>query len=147
MQKTLGLQDASHAHNKLCNKFSSVFTFIKARCKHIFQVYLSLSFFFVTVGLEELVTTGNKIEVDGWHTIQFAGGKNSPTKFKIRLFWSNPTQKVSERPDLLKLRADVLKVTPRAEKILNKLPTWTSQFGKSTAPYNLAFLASLPVKF
>jgi hypothetical protein len=104
--------------------------------------------FFSLVGLEELVKTGNKTEVDGWHTIQFAGGKKSPTKYKIRLFRSsNPTRKVSERPDLLKLRADVLKVTPRAKKILNKLPTWTSQFGKSTSPYNLAFLASLPVKF
>ncbi|XP_078166771.1 Zn-dependent exopeptidases superfamily protein isoform X2 [Carex rostrata] len=100
------------------------------------------------VGSEELVTAGNKTEIDGWHTIQFAGGKNSPTKFRMKLVWlSNPTQRVSERPHLLKLRADMLKVTARTEKILNKLPTWTSQFGKSTAPYNLAFLASLPVKF
>jgi hypothetical protein len=121
--------------------------------KSLFQTYFSglfvvLCSFFLAVGLEELVTTGNKTDVDGWHTIQFAGGKNSPKKFKIRLLRSiNPSRKVSERPDLLKLRADVLKVTPRAEKILNKLPTWTSQFGKSTSPYNLAFLASLPVKF
>ncbi|KAJ3706443.1 hypothetical protein LUZ61_010148 [Rhynchospora tenuis] len=104
--------------------------------------------FTIYVGLDEVVTTGNKTNIDGWHIIQFAGGKSSPTKFKIKLFWSsNSVQKVSESPYLLKLRADVPKLTPRAEKVLNKLPKWTSQFGKSTSPFNLAFLASLPVKF
>ncbi|KAJ3680230.1 hypothetical protein LUZ60_016508 [Juncus effusus] len=104
------------------------------------------------VGNEELVSIGDKTEQDGWHIIQFAGGKNSPTKFKINLFWSDNSAKNNnnsskENPLLLKLRTDVNKITPKVESVFSKFPKWCSEFGKSTSPYNLAFFASLPVDF
>lgn len=102
------------------------------------------------VGNSELIPLGNKSSVDGRHTIQFSGGKNAPTKFDMTLFWvKNSTHKVSEHisEDLLKLRTDVDRLTPKAEQVLMKLPPWCSLFGKSTSPHMLAFLTSLPVVF
>ncbi|KAK6144768.1 hypothetical protein DH2020_021588 [Rehmannia glutinosa] len=66
---------------------------------------------------EELIPIGEKSTVDGWHTIQFSGGKNAPTKFNLSLYWSeNSTQTTThERKNehlLLKLRTDVNKLTP-----------------------------------
>lgn len=109
---------------------------------------------FIPGDAEELVPLGNKSSVDGWHIIQFAGGKKSPTKFRMTLHWaqnsssSGKTNETGEskRP-LLKLRTDVNRVTPAANKVLMNLPSWCSLFGKSTSPYNLAFLASLPIDF
>lgn len=102
---------------------------------------------------ENLVQPGDKTEVDGWHTIQFAGGKNSPTKFQLTLFWSsNATHKSAQEakeagniPLLVKLRTDVNRVTPKVAKVLEKLPAWCSPFGKSTSPHTLAFLTALRV--
>ncbi|KAJ7975066.1 Endoplasmic reticulum metallopeptidase 1 [Quillaja saponaria] len=37
--------------------------------------------------LEQLVLLGNKSSVDGWHVIQFSGGKNAPTLFELNLIW------------------------------------------------------------
>ncbi|EHA8592090.1 putative endoplasmic reticulum metallopeptidase 1 [Cocos nucifera] len=94
--------------------------------------------------------------VDGWHIIQFSGGKNSPTKFRLNLFWStntdHPSQKGYKQAEdaaslLLKLRTDVNMVTPKVERVLQKLPPWCSLFGKSTSPYTLAFMTALPVRF
>ncbi|KAK3142049.1 hypothetical protein QOZ80_4BG0341540 [Eleusine coracana subsp. coracana] len=104
--------------------------------------------FTVRVDSENLVQPGGKTEVDGWHTIQFAGGKNSPTKFQLTLFWSsNATHKSAGEADniplLLKLRTDVNRVTPKVARVLEKLPAWCSPFGKSTSPYTLAFLTDL----
>ncbi|CAL9752585.1 unnamed protein product [Musa acuminata subsp. burmannicoides] len=103
---------------------------------------------------EELVPLGDKSEVDGWHFIQFSGGKNSPTKFRLNLFWLSNTTHQSQKsyesgasPLLLKLRTDVSKITPEVESVLEKLPPWCSLFGKSTSPYPLAFLTTLPVQF
>ncbi|KAL6652369.1 hypothetical protein ACP70R_011294 [Stipagrostis hirtigluma subsp. patula] len=109
--------------------------------------------FTVQVDSETLVTLGDKSEVDGWHTIQFAGGKNSPTKFQLTLFWSSsathaPAEGAKESADLpflVKLRTDVNRVTPKAAKVLEKLPPWCAPFGKSTSPYTLAFLTALRV--
>lgn len=101
----------------------------------------------------EVVPLGGKTGVDGWHTIQFAGGKNSPTKIHLNLVWaSNATHPRGERYQagsdlLLKLRTDVNRVTPTVARVLDKLPSWCSLFGKSTSPYTLAFLTSLPVNF
>nr|XP_010943482.1 endoplasmic reticulum metallopeptidase 1 isoform X1 [Elaeis guineensis]XP_010943483.1 endoplasmic reticulum metallopeptidase 1 isoform X1 [Elaeis guineensis]XP_019701584.1 endoplasmic reticulum metallopeptidase 1 isoform X1 [Elaeis guineensis] len=115
-----------------------------------------ISDFTFEVGSEELVPSGNKSMVDGWHIIQFAGGKNSPTKFHLNLFWStntsHPSQKAYKQAEdaaslLLKLRTDVNMVTPKVERVLQKLPHWCSLFGKSTSPYTLAFLSALPVQF
>jgi hypothetical protein len=107
---------------------------------------------FYSVDSEELVPLGGKSEVDGWHTIQFAGGKSSPTKFKLTLFWSSsathPSAKEADAQDsplLVKLRTNVNRVTPRVETVLEKLPRWCTPFGKSTSPYTLAFLTALPV--
>jgi hypothetical protein len=104
------------------------------------------------VDSEQLVQLGGKSEVDGWHTIQFAGGKSSPTKFQLTLFWSsNATHssaeeaKAQDSPLLVKLRTDVNRVTPIVETVLEKLPRWCTPFGKSTSPYTLAFLTALPV--
>ena len=104
---------------------------------------------------DELVPADGKGSNDGWHIIQFSGGKNSPRRFDLTLFWrKNYTksahnadgQKTEQRP-LLKLRTDVNRLTPKASRVLMKLPSWCSQFGKSTSPHNLAFLTSLPVLF
>ncbi|URE07098.1 Peptidase family M28 [Musa troglodytarum] len=103
---------------------------------------------------EELVPLGDKSEVDGWHFIQFSGGKNSPTKFHLNLVWLSNTTHQSQKsyesgasPLLLKLRTDVSKITPEVESVLEKLPPWCSLFGKSTSPYLLAFVTTLPVQF
>jgi hypothetical protein len=103
------------------------------------------------VDSEKLVSLGGKSEVDGWHTIQFAGGKKSPTKFQLTLYWSNSAAQTSGRqskevvdvPFLVKLRTDVNRVTPQVAKVLEKLPQWCTPFGKSTSPYTLAFLTGL----
>ncbi|KAL6126468.1 hypothetical protein ACLB2K_074517 [Fragaria x ananassa] len=101
---------------------------------------------------EELVSVGDKSNVDGWHVIQFAGGNNSPRTFGLTLFWTkSSTLKADGKRDkqapLLKLRTDMDIVTPKVKRVLSKLPTWCSLFGKSTSPYTLAFLSSLPVDF
>lgn len=102
-------------------------------------------------GEEELVPVGDKnSSVDGWHTIQFAGGRDSPTTFSLTLFWKNNSTKSVEanntvQPPLLKLRTDFNRLTPKAERVISKLPSWCSLFGKSTSPLTLAFLTALPV--
>ncbi|KAJ4978790.1 hypothetical protein NE237_009570 [Protea cynaroides] len=106
--------------------------------------------------LDELVPVGSKSGVDGWHIIQFSGGKDAPTKFNLTLFWIKNYAELAHKPDaqgirdqhlLLKLRTDVDRLTPKSERILMKLPAWCSLFGKSTSPHTLAFLSSLPVDF
>ncbi|CAO2839785.1 unnamed protein product [Amaranthus hypochondriacus] len=99
---------------------------------------------------DELIPMGNKSSVGGWHVIQFSGGKHAPTKFDLTLQrFDNSTH--SGHPDddirkyLIKLRTDVNRLTPKTEKVLEKLPSWCSLFGKSTSPYTLAFLTSLPI--
>ncbi|KAL8051774.1 hypothetical protein ABFX02_06G170700 [Erythranthe guttata] len=102
---------------------------------------------------EELIPLGEKSSVDGWHIIQFSGGRNSPTIFKLSLFWLNSgthmkiEDGVKNEGFVLKLRTDVDKLTPPVETVLRKLPEWCSLFGKSTSPHTLAFLSSLPISF
>ncbi|CAK7325464.1 unnamed protein product [Dovyalis caffra] len=104
---------------------------------------------------EELIPSGNKSSVDGWHHIQFSGGKESPRKFELVLFWLEKTthspdnleRTIQDQRPLLKLRTDADRLTPKAERVIEKLPTWCSPFGKSTSPLTLAFLSSLPVKW
>ncbi|MCL7037503.1 hypothetical protein MKW94_024799 [Papaver nudicaule] len=112
--------------------------------------------FKIEVNSKELVQIGNNGGVDGWHIIQFSGGKNSPTKFDMSLFWSQNSSRTTQTPyedkgdrkiPLLKLRTDVNRWTRKAERVLSKLPKWCSLFGKSTSPQALAFLTSLPVDF
>lgn len=99
----------------------------------------------------ELIAVGGKSGVDGWHIIQFSGGKKAPTKFNLTLFWINKnvtsTEEGTREHPLLKLRTDVDRLTPQAQDVLSKLPPWCSLFGKSTSPHTLAFLSSLPVSF
>ncbi|KAF3958654.1 hypothetical protein CMV_016457 [Castanea mollissima] len=104
---------------------------------------------------QELVQSGIKSSVDGWHIIQFSGGKHSPTIFNLTLIWKSEFtqsahkvdgQRGEQRP-LLKLRTDWNRLTPKTEMVLEKLPSWCSLFGKSTSPHTLAFLTSLPVDF
>ncbi|KAL3520708.1 hypothetical protein ACH5RR_018857 [Cinchona calisaya] len=103
---------------------------------------------------KELISLGGKSSVDGWHIIQFSGGKKAPTKFNLTLFWTNEnhsqmTSKEDSRKDdpLLKLRTDVDRLTPQTQDVLVKLPPWCSLFGKSTSPFTFAFLSSLPIAF
>ncbi|KDP44365.1 hypothetical protein JCGZ_20045 [Jatropha curcas] len=112
--------------------------------------------FIFTGDSEELIPLGNKTSIDGWHIIQFSGGKEAPRKFELTLFWAKESMKSSRSADrrqmedqlpLLKLRTDVDRLTPKVERVYKKLPKWCSQFGKSTSPYNLAFLSNLPVDF
>ncbi|KAL0340734.1 UNVERIFIED_CONTAM: Vacuolar membrane protease [Sesamum radiatum] len=100
---------------------------------------------------EELIPLGEKSSVDGWHTIQFSGGRKAPTKFNLSLFWNkNGTQTTTgnmknDSSLLLRLRTDVDRSTPPMKTVLQKLPPWCSQFGKSTSPHTLAFLTSLSI--
>ncbi|RAL42744.1 hypothetical protein DM860_009251 [Cuscuta australis] len=101
---------------------------------------------------EELVSLGEKTSVDGWHTVQFAGGKKSPTEFKLTLFWHKTRSHTKGAgpeagPTLLKLRTDVDRQTPQTAEVLKKLPSWCSLFGKSTSPYTLAFFNTLNASF
>ncbi|CAK9136111.1 unnamed protein product [Ilex paraguariensis] len=101
----------------------------------------------------ELIPLDDKSSTDGWHIIQFSGGKNAPTKFNLTLFWIKNYTQIAHTDDsmtehlLLKLRTDVDRLTAPAERVLMKLPAWCSLFGKSTSPPTLAFLSSLPVTF
>ncbi|KAF9597571.1 hypothetical protein IFM89_019889 [Coptis chinensis] len=97
---------------------------------------------------EDIARTVNG--VDGWHIIQFSGGKAAPKKFNLTLFWMTTTELEGSKQalnPLLKLRTDLDKLTPKAERVLQKLPPWCTVFGKSTSPHTLAFLTSLPVDF
>ncbi|XP_027363918.1 endoplasmic reticulum metallopeptidase 1 [Abrus precatorius] len=98
------------------------------------------------VDSEELISVDKKSSVDGWHIIQFSGGKNAPTLFDLTLYWRSGSTHNTDVP-LLKLRTDVNKLTPITERVLKKLPRWCSLFGKSTSPHTLAFLKNLPVNF
>ncbi|KAJ9553834.1 hypothetical protein OSB04_017879 [Centaurea solstitialis] len=95
---------------------------------------------------EELIQIGGKSGVDGWHIIQYSGGKNAPTRFDLSLYWAkNQTQ--GQNGLLLKLRTDVDRLTPKVKRVLEKLPSWCSLFGKSTSPQTLSFLSNLRVDF
>ena len=98
---------------------------------------------------EELISVDKKSSVDGWHTIQFSGGKNAPTMFDLVLYWRSDSTQTIHNTDspLLKLRTDRDIITPITERVLSKLPRWCSLFGKSTSPHTLAFLRNLPVNF
>ncbi|XP_021857223.1 uncharacterized protein [Spinacia oleracea] len=102
---------------------------------------------------EELVPMSNKSSVGGWHVIQFSGGKNAPTKFDLILQWVENSTHASGNAGndvqkyLIKLRTDIDRLTPKAERVLMKLPSWCSLFGKSTSPHKLAFLTGLPIDF
>ncbi|GAV73091.1 Peptidase_M28 domain-containing protein [Cephalotus follicularis] len=103
---------------------------------------------------EELVSRGDKSGIKGWHIIQFSGGKTAPTKFDLTLFWVKHSTRSADSvggqnkvQPLLKLRTDVNRLTPKAKRVLMKLPPWCSLFGKSTSPLTLAFIGSLPVNF
>jgi len=85
--------------------------------------------------------------VDGWHIIQFSGGKNAPKLFDLTLYWKSGSTQSTDNGFLLKLRTDVDRLTPITERILEKLPRWCSLFGKSTSPHTLAFFRNLPVNF
>ncbi|KAB1219072.1 hypothetical protein CJ030_MR3G018671 [Morella rubra] len=107
------------------------------------------------VNSEDVVPLGDKTSSDGWHIIQFSGGKNTPTVFDLILFWKKNSTSSADKADgqspdqrpLLKLRTDVDRLTPKTERVLAKLPAWCSLFGKSTSPHTLAVLTSLPVNF
>ncbi|KAF3772440.1 hypothetical protein EJ110_NYTH57919 [Nymphaea thermarum] len=97
-----------------------------------------------------LVPRSDKSDVDGWHIIQYSGGKDSPTVFSLTLFWfGNGTYSSQEAAEphspLLKLRTDVNRVTPKVARAIEKLPSWCSIFGKSTSPLTLSFLNTLEV--
>ncbi|KAL9227006.1 hypothetical protein vseg_002754 [Gypsophila vaccaria] len=103
---------------------------------------------------EKLVPFGELSNVGGWHTIQFSGGRNAPKKFELTLIWvKNANTQASEEAVehkekyVVKLRTDIDRVTPKAKRVLEKLPAWCSLFGKSTSPFTLAFLSGIPVEF
>ncbi|KAL5733494.1 hypothetical protein ACOSQ2_033186 [Xanthoceras sorbifolium] len=104
---------------------------------------------------EELVPVGGKTSLEGWRIIQYSGGKNAPSKYDMTLFWmknsTRSARNVDEQKDeqhlLLKLRTDFNRLTPKAEKVMSKLPPWCTLFGKSTSPQTLSFLNSLPVNY
>ncbi|KAI4351377.1 hypothetical protein L6164_005747 [Bauhinia variegata] len=102
---------------------------------------------------EDLIPEGKKEGMDGWHTIQFSGGKNAPTLFDLTLYWRKGSAQIAhdeervgkDHTPLLKLRTDMDRLTPITQRVLAKLPSWCSLFGKSTSPHTLAFLTNLPV--
>ncbi|XP_074294566.1 uncharacterized protein LOC141622432 isoform X2 [Silene latifolia] len=102
---------------------------------------------------EKLVPAGEKSSIGGWHVIQFSGGRNAPRKFDLTLEWvKNATHSSGQTSEdkkkyLVKLRTDIDRVTPQVERVLKKLPSWCSLFGKSTSPFTLAFLSAIPIEF
>lgn len=101
-------------------------------------------------GMNEMVVpTSSIMGIDGWHHIQYVSGDlNDPRNFELTLVWSkNATTDPPATAKLLKLRTDINVVTPEAATMLEKLPRWCVGFGKSTSPYSLAYLATLPVAF
>lgn len=97
---------------------------------------------------ELMITQGEKSSSEeGWHQIQFSGGKKAPTRFVLKLYKKkeevSDEKKKKQRP-LLKLRTDFNRLTPQVQRVLHRLPPFCSMFGKSTSPFTLAFLASLP---
>lgn len=101
-------------------------------------------------GMNEMVVPTNSIMgLDGWHHIQYVSGDlNDPRNFELTLVWSkNATTDSPATAKLLKLRTDVNVVTPEAASMLEKLPEWCVSFGKSTSPYSLSYLATLPAAF
>ncbi|EOA19920.1 hypothetical protein CARUB_v10000170mg [Capsella rubella] len=105
--------------------------------------------FTMQVGEDEelMIARGEKSSnAEGWHQIQFAGGKKASTSFVLKLYKKKEEvsdEKKKQRP-LLKLRTDFNRLTPQVQRILERLPPYCSLFGKSTSPFTLAFLASLP---
>ncbi|CAE6112707.1 unnamed protein product [Arabidopsis arenosa] len=107
--------------------------------------------FTMQVGEEEeeelMIARGEKsCNEEGWHQIQFAGGKKAPTSFVLKLYKKEEEvsdEKKKQRP-LLKLRTDLNRRTPQVQRVLQRLPPFCTMFGKSTSPFTLAFLASLP---
>ncbi len=100
---------------------------------------------------ELLVPQANATGVNGWHKIQYNSNSTDPHEFVLTLYWSNN----SVSPDggnksdgkLLSLRTDANIVTGATTAVLEKLPPWCVNFGKSFAPYYLAYLAELEVQF
>lgn len=93
---------------------------------------------------DPLVPVTKALGVDGWHHIQYNTDASGPRNFLLTLHWSeNDTDENVLK--LLKLRTDVDLTTPEVAKMLENLPKWCLSFGKSTSPYSLAYLASLPV--
>lgn len=90
--------------------------------------------------------------IDGWHTVQFVTDQAGPSYFELSLVWFNsaPLPLQSNRREgedenlLLKLRTDVNTTTPKLKRTLEKLPSWVSDFGKSTSPYPLSYLIRFP---
>lgn len=81
---------------------------------------------------------------EGWHQIQFSGGKKAPTRFVLKLYQKKDDERKKIQRPVLKLRTDFDRVTPQVQRILERLPSYCSMFGKSTSPFTLSFLASLP---
>ncbi|CAH2078968.1 unnamed protein product [Thlaspi arvense] len=99
---------------------------------------------------ELMIVQGEKrSNEEGWHHIQFSGGKKSATRFVLKLYEKKEEEKKKkkkekkERP-VLKLRTDMDRVTPQVQRVIQRFPSFCSMFGKSTSPFTLAFLASLP---
>lgn len=82
--------------------------------------------------------------VNGWYYIQSNIGGAS--EFLFTLEWSKNADEL-DAPTLLKLRTDIDITTPEAAKMIEDVPEWCLSFGKSTSPYPLAYLATLPVDF
>lgn len=100
-----------------------------------------------------MIERGEKSSSEGWHQIQFAGGKKAPTRFVLKLYQkkkeeeeevSDEKKKKMEQRPVLKLRTDFNRITPQVKRVVERLPPFCAMFGKSTSPFTLAFLASLP---
>ncbi len=98
-----------------------------------------------------LVPVSDITGVNGWHQVQYISESTGPHKFVLTLYWSKDSSRMegdsTSDTELLKLRTDVNSVTAEAAAVFEKLPEWCVSFGKSTAPYSLAYLAGLDVQF
>uniref|UniRef100_A0A1J3FTR0 Vacuolar membrane protease n=1 Tax=Noccaea caerulescens TaxID=107243 RepID=A0A1J3FTR0_NOCCA len=101
-----------------------------------------------------MIARGEKSSNEGWHQIQFAGGKKAPTRFVLKLYEKKKEEEVSDEKEkkkkmekqrpVMKLRTDFNRITPQVKRVVERLPPFCAIFGKSTSPFTLAFLASLP---
>jgi hypothetical protein len=98
-----------------------------------------------------LVPVSDITGVNGWHQVQYISESTGPHEFVLTLYWSKNSSRMegdsTSDKELLKLRTDVNSVTAEAAAVFEKLPEWCVSFGKSTAPYSLAYLAGLDVQF
>lgn len=73
--------------------------------------------------------------------LSFSESGPFPTETKTASTGADGADSAEGRP-LLRLRTDFNVTTLHVQALLDELPVWTTEFGKSTSPFRLAYLAA-----